>query len=461
MHIVIRERPYDLFLIMGCSTALVLVILLVPDITALRVIFGLPFILFFPGYALISALYPERPRKMVEEEMGGKGTEEGREEEGFDGEEEARKKGLDHLERLALSLGLSIAITPLIGLILNYTYDWDPEHLGIRLVPILISQYAFIMVTSAVAVHRRSRVPAEDRYGIEFDLEVPRDHSTMDKVLTVGIVLMMVLSVGMLVYIIVVPREGEAFTEFYVLGKKGMADDYPRNFPVGENQSIFVGIGNHEHRDMNYTLVMMIEDSGVNITIDSLDHVVISRTEHPSMEVEVEDGSTWERPVNFSIGDIGLYKLRILLFRSGGVYRDLHLWVRAFNIGHLVRADPCEFFIAGKNGDPFLLPTLVDNGSEVSLSLGAVNGLEERLEINMTVHLGEPGGVGPMPVPPGAGTLHPENSLYLSFHLEGGSSSLVPFIITLPGGSWTLHFEVRWAGGRVEMTHDISVGGEG
>jgi hypothetical protein len=68
----------------------------------LRYIFGSVFVLYLPGYALIEALYPRR------------------------GE-------LDGLERLALSVGLSLALVPLVGLVLNYT-PW-----GIRLDPILVS----------------------------------------------------------------------------------------------------------------------------------------------------------------------------------------------------------------------------------------------------------------------------------------------------------------------------------
>ena len=65
----------------------------------IRIILGLLFVLFLPGYSLIAALFP-------------------------------KKKDLDTIERLALSFGLSIAITPLIGLLLNYT------PFGIRLTPI-------------------------------------------------------------------------------------------------------------------------------------------------------------------------------------------------------------------------------------------------------------------------------------------------------------------------------------
>jgi uncharacterized membrane protein len=53
------------------------------------------------------------------------------------------------IERVALSFGMSIAVTALIGLWLNYT-PW-----GIRLEPILYSISAFIIILSAVAIFRR------------------------------------------------------------------------------------------------------------------------------------------------------------------------------------------------------------------------------------------------------------------------------------------------------------------
>jgi uncharacterized membrane protein len=54
-----------------------------------------------------------------------------------------RREDLESLERLALSIGLSLAIVPLIGLFLNYT-PW-----GIRLAPITISLATF---TEAMAI---------------------------------------------------------------------------------------------------------------------------------------------------------------------------------------------------------------------------------------------------------------------------------------------------------------------
>lgn len=67
-----------------------------------RYALGSLFVLYLPGSALIELLYP-------------------------------KKTDLSQLERVALSIGLSLALVPLVGLVLNYT-PW-----GIRLNPILAS----------------------------------------------------------------------------------------------------------------------------------------------------------------------------------------------------------------------------------------------------------------------------------------------------------------------------------
>jgi len=66
-----------------------------------RIILGLLLVLFLPAYSLTAALFP------------GKG-------------------GLDGIEQVAVSFGLSIVVVPLLGLALNYTL------FRIRLVPVLV-----------------------------------------------------------------------------------------------------------------------------------------------------------------------------------------------------------------------------------------------------------------------------------------------------------------------------------
>ena len=103
----------------------------------LRIALGLLFVLFFPGYTLLSALFPKRD-------------------------------DLDGIERVALSFGLSIAIVPLIGLILNFT-PW-----GIRLYPILISITLFILVASGIAWYRRRRLAPAQRLSVVVNIKLPR-----------------------------------------------------------------------------------------------------------------------------------------------------------------------------------------------------------------------------------------------------------------------------------------------
>jgi len=83
-----------------------------------------PLVLFLPGYSLIAALFP-------------------------------RKDDLDGIERIALSFGLSIAITPLLGLALDYT------PFGIRLFPVLIVLSVFTVSLALGAYVRRSKIPEE------------------------------------------------------------------------------------------------------------------------------------------------------------------------------------------------------------------------------------------------------------------------------------------------------------
>ena len=120
------------------SALLVAIIISFPN-SPLRIILGLPFILFFPGYVLICALFSGR-------------------------------KDLDIVERLALCMGLSIAVTSLIGLALNYT------PFGIGLYPVTFSLFLFIVLMSAVAMYRRGPISPNDAFAPFASINMSRRH---------------------------------------------------------------------------------------------------------------------------------------------------------------------------------------------------------------------------------------------------------------------------------------------
>jgi uncharacterized membrane protein len=85
----------------------------------IRIVLGIPFLLYFPGYTLISALFSDE------------------------------KESPGSIERIALSVIFSVVIIVLICLGLNYT-QW-----GIRLEPAMYSISAFIIIVSVIALFRQ------------------------------------------------------------------------------------------------------------------------------------------------------------------------------------------------------------------------------------------------------------------------------------------------------------------
>ncbi|KKG09298.1 DUF1616 domain-containing protein [Methanosarcina sp. 2.H.A.1B.4] len=285
-----KKVPSDLLTVIGL-VILTDLFVLTPGLseTVLRNILGLPLVLFLPGYALIAALFPA-------------------------------KSDLDGIERTALSFGLSIAVVPLIGLGLNYT-PW-----GIRLLPILISLSLFTIAMCGLAYLRRAGLPEADAFEVPFKetalalkaeiLEKPEPG--LDRALTVILVLSILLSVTTLFYVVVTPKEGEHFTEFYVLGPEGMADNYPTNYTLGESGTVIVGVVNHEYRPVNYTMEVRLENKTLPLPED-LQQVTLAHNE------------TWEEPLTLTPPVEGKdMKLEFLLFNEtdkNTPYRDLHLWI--------------------------------------------------------------------------------------------------------------------------------------
>jgi len=220
----------------------VITLILLPAVVftagALRIVLGLLFVLFFPGYSLLSALFP-------------------------------RQGSLGGIERIALSFGLSIAVTPLIGLMLNYT-PW-----GISLYPILISVTLFIVVTSAIAWYRLWTLPPAERFRVAVNISLPQwgKIGSVDKILSFCLAFAILAALGCLGYVIATPKEGERFTEFYILGVDGKAENYPKQVVLEEPVELIIGIINHEHEVLSYRIDIVIDGiENKEITTKALAH---------------------------------------------------------------------------------------------------------------------------------------------------------------------------------------------
>lgn len=305
-------RPLDLGAAVALALATVAVALADPW-GPLRVALGLPFVFFLPGYALAAALFPERYRAYEV----AKGEDRQRTEE--------VEEGLDALERVVLSLGLSIAVVPLAGLVLNYT-PW-----GIRPVPILASLGAFVVACAGLAHRRRSRLPEDERFRVRFAVRLPgwEAESTLDRALNVAVAVSIAFAAGSLAYVLASPRPGEAFTEFYTLGPEGRAADYPTNLSTGEEGRLILGIANREHETVRYEAEMIAQRGSLASDGNGTFRPETNRTLE-TWTPRLEPDETWEANVSFSLGDPGRYRLVFHLDKPGASqtpYRSLHLWV--------------------------------------------------------------------------------------------------------------------------------------
>jgi len=268
----------ELILINLLVVILIVVILLFPS-NILRIALGFPFLLFFPGYALVAALFTKK------ESIGG-------------------------IERVALSIGLSITVVSLIGLILNYT-PW-----GIRLESILCAIGSFVFITSITALVRRGRLTEPERFSITFNLAIPsRAEGAWDNVLCITLALTILSTLGMLGYVIATPRVGDRFTEFYVVGLDAKAADYPRELATGEEGGVIVGIINREGKAVFYWVEVRIN----GVKNNEVGPIVLKHDE------------TWEGKVSFTPEVAGeKQKAEFLLYKDEETepcLEPLRLWL--------------------------------------------------------------------------------------------------------------------------------------
>ncbi|MEE8619401.1 MAG: DUF1616 domain-containing protein [Dehalococcoidales bacterium] len=132
------------------------------------------------------------------------------------------------------------------------------------------------------------------------------------KVLSIVLVTAILGALGMLFYVVAVPKLMEEFTEFYILGLEGKAADYPQRLAVGDEGKVIVGIVNHEGEEVSYRLEVRIDGEK-------------KRNIEP---IALDDGQKWEEIVAFTVDKTGdEQKVEFLLYKPGQteVYDSAHL----------------------------------------------------------------------------------------------------------------------------------------
>ena len=247
-----------------------------------RIVFGIFFVLIFPGYTLLAALFP-------------------------------RKNMLDPLMRLALTFGISLALVIILLLILNFT-PW-----GIRLNSSLIALGVFTCVTAGIAWLQRRRLSREARFFSGINLSFKQYQQSFqrqkakDKILNILLVLTVISVIGTVAYVLIRNKNGEKFTQFYVLNLQGKADNYPHDIADGQSGTVILDIVNEEGAAATYKIEILIDGDKVN----EIDSIVLQQDEK------------WEQPVTFTPVKTGEnQEVQFELFKQGDtVFQELHLWI--------------------------------------------------------------------------------------------------------------------------------------
>ncbi len=90
-----------------------------------------------------------------------------------------------------------------------------------------------------------------------------KNAKTLDKILTVILIIAIITAAALTIYVIVTPKKGEEFTEFYILGEEGKAAGYPSSISAGEEGTVIVGVVNHEYEPISYLFRAEIENETI------------------------------------------------------------------------------------------------------------------------------------------------------------------------------------------------------
>jgi uncharacterized membrane protein len=274
-----QEKPWDLGAAVGYTLLMTGGLLAFGEGTILAILL----VFFVPGYVVVATLFPKNTQ-------------------------------IDWVERVALSFGTSIAIVPLLGLLLNFT-PW-----GIQFASILTTILVFTIGICCAAYWRRMREPPERRLAASISLGLPEwgEYSALDKVLTIALVVSVIVTGGTVVYFVVLPQAGEGFTEFYILGPGGDASGYPTRVNVSEPGSVIVVVVNHESSTVNYTV--RVDLIAVNVVFNSScscnQTQEANRTSLAWLNQTLRDKENWTQRYTFRISDAGLWKLEFFLYKG-------------------------------------------------------------------------------------------------------------------------------------------------
>lgn len=452
----LKTGSFDLQAVVILSTIFFLLIIFLPNLTVPRIILGLPYLLFFPGYALISLLYPtkketektEDAEKEKEKESAKsrridfRSRQRKKEEKPEEKKEETRKVRTITLPmRISLAFALSLAVSPLLGFVLDQLYLVNDSIFGLDTIPVVVILYVFIVPISILAVIRRERYPKEQRFQMNIRYRNPLGDAKEDQAITLVLVLLIIASSITGLYLYKNFHGNDRFTEFYILNEKQEIGDYPDMFYNDTQQSLFFGVRNNEFRNMNYSiqvgLLWSIPETYENMT----SNITLTHDIQYVRELKLDHNEEYRSILNFTIPESGSHNIIFNLAIDGEIYRTLNLLVRAFDRSDMLYAlnGTITAFITGSDGLVSTVEDLVSSYDNYSFIMNIINDRGHSVGSNTTVRISDY---------PTVWTDHYQNGnlsyvndnhgIYIHRRIDEDSQISNMFSFRLPKGTWRL-----------------------
>ena len=331
-----RRLPLDLIAVLG-FLLLTSATLTLEAGSPVRVVASVITVCFLPGYVTTAALFPSYGPAAAQDRRASP--------------MHARRSLPTRItlrERAALSIGLSVALVPVVAIATVRILS-----LGTGVLPINTAQFTggfttwntvamiggYVTLVAGVAAVRWYRLAPEERFVFPLGSLVTEltggvsSGSKADRVLTVALVCSILLAGGVFTFALASPMDGERYTDFHLLttdeNGEYVSADYPEELTRGESASLSWGIQSAEADRTEYTVVVQIER--VDEQNQRIETVELDRT--------TETVDPGERVVNDHeiTSPLTGENLRVSYYLYRGeapgtpseetAYRNLHIWV--------------------------------------------------------------------------------------------------------------------------------------
>jgi len=278
-----------------------------------RTAVALPLVFLLPGYTLLTAVFPYRPTRKNADERD--------------------RLQITLSERMALSFGLSIALTSLVAIGLTQIRPGFSVGLAID------GLSAVVLVFTLVGIVRRLAEPERTRFTLPISqwLDSTRQalHAVPEKnaVLSLALVGSAVLTFGTLGFVVTQPIDGSAYTGFQVVTTNDtgepVAAEYPTELAPGKRANLTFIVRNNENNPVDYSVLVLHEQVSPNGTVTR--SMVLKR-----FVQRVSSSQTWKRRHSITPpGPLDQSRITYLLYRgqppstpsAATAYRHLYLWL--------------------------------------------------------------------------------------------------------------------------------------